>query len=146
RAGFAGVVYSNVAGLDVFGANSVATYNVNSTSVDTLLSSMGQNTFNVGTGDLDKLKGPVTVDHVGSGTVVLDDHLSTSQSDYLIASDSVRRSGFDVLSYSSNVQSLKVKGANVGDSFTVVSTSAPTTIQGGTGNDFFFIGHKDLNA
>jgi hypothetical protein len=81
RVGFGGLTYSGLATLSLSGGSGGSSYTVESTEVGTryyLNSGAGKDTFNVGTGNLDTIQGPVFVaNHGGSSdhsdAVILDD-------------------------------------------------------------------------
>jgi hypothetical protein len=167
---FAGLTYDNVALLTLDRSVGNDVYNVLSTSADTRLShgGGGTNTFNLGTGNLDALRGPVTVSgNGGTNAVVVNDNTAPSFANYAISSNAVTRPRFAGLTYA-GVQSLTLNGGSAGavytvtstlsstpitlnggagtNTFTVASTLSPITLNGGAGNDTFNIGNGKLDS
>jgi acrosin len=144
RPGFGGVTGSSLQRLTLDGASGREVYNVTGTLVPTILNGDGNDTFNIGPGDLASV-GSVTINGRGSKeSVILDDRFARFRGAYTITSSSVTRAGFGGLTYS-NVQSLELDGSSTGDVYNVLSTSAATILNSGGGNDSFNIGNGELD-
>jgi hypothetical protein len=143
--GLLSVKSSNVHSLTLSGA-SFSTYNVESTSVETILN--GSGSVNIGTNlnNLDFVRGHVTVHGIGAGfgTVQLLDNRSNANNIYTIAATSVTRDGFAGLKYD-HVASLALNHDLGNDVYNVLSTSAATNLShGGGGTSTFNIGNGNL--
>src|SRR5262249_5087795 len=144
--------YGNVQSLAVNGTAGNSIYNLAGTSALTtaLDGGVGNDTFNVGAGDLGNLKGLVIVNgNAGTNAVTLDDHLSSFAGNYNLAvnvpllGNEVSRNGFVSMVYS-GVQSLTLDGARGGDVYYVNSNSGRKTLNSGGGQDSFNIGTGNL--
>jgi hypothetical protein len=143
RNGFAGLFFGNVQSLELDGATGGDVYNVNSTSVPTTITSGGgQDTFNLGTGDLGALPGPVTIHDKGAAGLVLNDQ-NAGTTTYTVAFGSVTRNGFGGVNYD-GVGSLTVDGSNNADAYYIGSSSVPTVLNGGGNGNSYLLGDKSI--
>ena len=144
---FGGLTYSGIAGLTLNGQSSGNTYNIDSTSTPvTINGGAGDDTFNIGGGNLDALAGAVTV--VGGGgtnQVNVNDQSVAFGDTYTVTSSTVTRPFFGGLTYS-GIAGLTLNGQSSGNTYNIDSTSTPVTINGGAGDDTFNIGGGNLDA
>jgi hypothetical protein len=158
-----GINYSNVGKLFLLGTFAGAVYNVDSTSAATHLNTgVGNDTINIGNGNLGLVQGQVTVVNFGGNdTIDLDDRNGVFKGNYSFTADrsdfgtaELTRNGFGGLIYagffhgtiSGAPQSLTLYGANAGAEYDVSASVVPTMLIGGTGNDTFKIGTGQLAA
>src|SRR5207248_9689963 len=105
----------------------------------------GDNTINVGAGDLGTVQGAVVASGTGFNTVVLDDSAVSSAQTYTIESSTVARSGFAGVTYS-GANSLLIFGSQGNDTYNVNSTlyATPVTIYAGAGGSTLNVGAGDI--
>lgn len=133
-----GVAYKGVKSLQLIGTAGNAVFNIDSTSVPTIVigSGTGTDTFMVGQGNLTTLHGAVSITG-GSGynAVVVDDHSESFTGTYTLSSDSVSGPQFGGLEYS-GIQEFNLLGAAGATHYNALSISASTftTVTIGNGN------------
>jgi hypothetical protein len=149
----AGVTYQGVQSLAIIGSIHGSVFNVGSTNVPTNLVGEGNDTFNIGNGNLDSVQGRVKVISYPNDAIVVNDSAAAFTGAYSVTGNSVTRAGFGGLVYNTadgiNLGlpgRLTVRGANAGNVYNVTGTSVPTTLQGGAGNDTFNLGTSKLDA
>jgi hypothetical protein len=153
RTAWSGISYSNVATISLYGSSGNNPFNVNSTAsgVTYLLEGRGGNdTFNIGNGDLDWLSGAVTV-FGGDGTdsIVINDTTNTWGDTFTITSTTVNRDAWGGgLSYTSTTEGLTINAGSGNSAFNVNSTASttPVTINAGGGNDTLNLGTGNLDT
>jgi hypothetical protein len=140
------VTSSNVQSLTLNGA-SRSTYNVDSTAVPTTLNGIGS--FNIGTntGNLDFLRGHLTVHGIDANVsqVVFLDNGSNANNTYTITANAVTRDRFAGLTYD-NVAGLTLDRRVGNDVYNVLSTSTLTRLSHVGGTNTFNIGNGNLDA
>jgi hypothetical protein len=95
RPGFGGLTYNSVQSLDLTGTQHGDVFNVLGSSVPMILYGLGNDTFNIGNGDLGSLQGPLTVrDFNGINSVNITDQQAAGGQSYTITSSTVSRPGF----------------------------------------------------
>jgi hypothetical protein len=131
-----------ISSIVVDGGGGADTININGTAagVPVTIDGNGTDVITIGNGDLDSLKGAVTV-HGGGDTVTVNDQNAPFTDTYTITNSTVSRPFFAGLTYSS-IGSLTLNGESGGNVYNVNGTAAGTSyiLNGGTGSDTFNIG------
>jgi hypothetical protein len=98
---FGGLTYSNVESLVISGEAGNNTYNISSTSAAVRVDDgVGNNTFNVGTGNLDALQGALTINAgVGVDVLNVNDSAVAHGDTYTITATTLARNNFGGLTY-----------------------------------------------
>ncbi|HYO10425.1 MAG TPA: hypothetical protein VER17_15760 [Tepidisphaeraceae bacterium] len=151
RSGFGGASHSATESVFLYGQSNANTFNVTSTAAATRysLSGFGGNdTYNVGTGNLDALVGRVDIDG-GSGTdlITLNDAGVSFNDNYTINSTQVLRVVFGGLTYQA-VEGVTLNAQSGNNPVTLSSTAAgtPVTINGNDGHDTLTISAAPSSA
>jgi hypothetical protein len=146
RTGSAGVTYSGITSVAVYGGSGGDTFNINSTAAGTplfIIAGAGNDTFNLAalSGSLDNIQGTVFLNGGGGTNAVnVDDQNKSLTQTYAITATTVNRGGlFAGLTYAS-IQDLFVNGGTGADIYNILSTSAATTVNGGAASDTFNVG------
>jgi Ca2+-binding RTX toxin-like protein len=108
----------------------------------------GNDTINVGTGNLDSLPGAVAVNGgAGTDNVNVQDHTANFSDTYSISSTLVDRNIFGGMNYAT-VEGLILNAQPGSNMFNISSTSASTStmINAGNGNDIFNVGGGNMDA
>ena len=147
---FGGLTYSGIEGLTLNAETGDNTININSTAFGvpvTVNAGLGNDTINVGNGNLDNLPGAVTVN--GQGGVdkvnVNDDKASFSDT-YTITSTTLSRIIFGGLTYS-GIEGLTLNAETGNNTININSTAfgVPVTVNAGPGNDTINVGNGNLD-
>ena len=151
RLSFAGLTYSNIPAVTLYGSSGGSVFDVNSTMRGTRLyignsnpmTDAPANVLNIGAGNLNTDEG--LVDYVGAGSdrVNIDDQSATSSETYSMTSTFLSTSGsFAGLDYS-GVGASTINGGSASDGFNVSSTAsgASYTINAGAGSDTITLGN-----
>jgi hypothetical protein len=140
---FGGLTYSRLAGLTLNTETGDNIIDINGTASGTGLfvnSNAGNDTINVGNGNLDSIAGAVTVDGgTGSTILVLDDSTANFNDTYTLTATSVTRPYFGGLTYS-HIASLTLDTETGDNTVNVESTSTTVNISNSGGSDSVYVG------
>ncbi len=147
-----GVTFSSLDSVTLTGSDSNSTFNVGDSFVSTTTAFVinagdGNDSLNLGSGDIGYFDGLVTFDGgVGTDPITVNDSASNNVGPWTITSTNVSRITAGGLDYS-GAESLLVLGGITGSNFTVNSTAAgtPLTIDAGFGNDSIAVQNHSLN-
>lgn len=143
--------YSNVEAVELYGSNLPNTYNIDSLATPlTLVGGSQGDTFYLALSSraLAMLDFPISLDGAGgSDNVQLFDEFSFNGSSYSVTASSITKPSaiFGGLTYTA-LESVALTANSLSNTINILSTSAPTTISGYTGNDTFNVGTGNLDA
>ncbi len=138
---FASFDPGQISGIDVDTGTGLDTVTVAAIpGVPMTINSLGIDTVNVGTGNLDLLTGAITVAGTGSTEIILNDDQSPSSNTYTITGTSVGRPNFAGLTYV-NVAGLTLNTETGNVTANINNTTVPIIINEGNGNDTVNIEH-----
>ena len=147
---FGGLTYSGIEGLTLNAETGDNTININSTAFGvpvTVNAGLGNDTINVGNGNLDNLPGAVTVNGQGGvDTVNVNDQTAPFSDTYTITSTTLSRIIFGGLSYS-GIEGLTLNAETGNNTININSTAfgVPVTVNAGLGNDTINVGNGNLD-
>ncbi len=147
---FGGLTYGTIEGLTLYAETGNNTININSTAAGvplTVNAGPGNDTVNVGNGNLDSLKGAVTVNgQAGTDKVNVNDQAKASGDAYTITFTALKRPFFGGLTYAT-IEGLTLSAESGNNTINVNSTAAgvPLTVNAGAGNDAINVGNGDLD-
>jgi hypothetical protein len=148
--GAANITYQNLENFTLSagsGGNGIGVASTAARTVYRINPGPGQNTVNVGEGDLGTLHGSLAVfSNGGTDEIDLNDSFSKTAADYTITQNSISRSGFAGLSYG-GISTVDLNGTVDGKSYTVTSTAFNTsyTLNLGTGDPVVNLGNGSLD-
>lgn len=149
RTSFSGVTSSGIEKMTLNaapGANTITVMNTTS-AIPVTINAGGGNTIQLGSGDLSKLPGGVTVTgQGGTDRVFVNDQSVASSNNYTITDSIVGRVSFGGLTYS-GIQSLTLNADPGGNTINVTGTASgiPVTINAGGNNNTINVGNGDLS-